>query len=385
MTEESMTIGQLMFVSPAVSSKNYREFDPYMEIRRANGAREVAKQIHVLRLLDTNQDARARSVAIALEHVLASLLEPKLILKALEQQAENDRGLYTPNEMIHISFGDERGADLSSPTASAIVREWREYIGNIALDVFFEKVLERNLQSFWNFLTNGYAIPEKDSLSEESIKQVLRATLVLSRVTTFIEYLARASSETKKGHLQKIRKFLKTILDMPLSIGVGKNAYDPQGEIPISHKVKIGISHWPEDARHTLACALVASGMYEECLDYDMKEAYQPLLYKFLGGFEETNDGFVKLLMVERPYTAEWAPLSWNEALKKACADKEWGHLLGVIIRMGLKHGRIRAQTPFAYMEYFSKYLGDAKYGPDIYANNLVLNFVHPPVMAKGN
>jgi tetratricopeptide (TPR) repeat protein len=215
-----------------------------------------------------------------------------------------------------------------------LLRETRESIGKIALDVLFEAMFEHSDKAklpLQDYLTE--IIQLKGIYTAYGQEAQAQTTLILAQglnprnLLAFIEYFTKASLETKKGQLSKIRKFLKMVLDEPISAKV----IDARSHTLA--KIHVGISDWSEGARRQLAYALVANGMYEECIEYDLTEAQNILADKFIGkAFIEQDDGLVHIYVPE-------SQMSVEEAMKKACNDREWRHIWSVLSTMEYKYG----------------------------------------------
>lgn len=300
--EPSACVG---FYDPYTEGQNY---SPYRKIREANGLQEIVKEIHALKLLNMTKPAIAISTAWALENIFKSLPNSEQFIEALTQQAEkNDGTLYNPELNGHVRF--RGGVDKTAPEFNFLVRRWRERIGKLALDVFFETVFDRNKKVFWEYISN----PNKRTWQPEPLSPKIYPT----SLCVFLNYFTSCNEETKRAHKGNIRKFLKNVFDEPIEVD----------------GAKVGISDWTAVAREVLATALVANGMYEECIDYGISEAQQILALKFIGkAFIEQEDGLVSTFTSGNPMSVE-------EAMQKACNDREWRHIWSVLSIMSYKYG----------------------------------------------
>lgn len=197
-----------------------------------------------------------------------------------------------------------------------LVRAYREEIGAIALEVFFDVVFERDANKFWSHISR--------QCSWAYFKSREWQNFIPGTLFGYLGYFTKCNETTKKSHKNKIRKFLQYVLDTPLTTTVA------------DEQISARISDWTEGDRRLLAKALVANGMYEECLEYDMQEAYRHLVTKFLGGeFLETEDGLVSTYTPGKFFSPE-------EAMSRACYDKEWAHIWSVLTRMAYRSGRAK-------------------------------------------
>lgn len=296
--EDERTLAQVIF-----SKENAKGNDYFAKhILTANSIEEIEKELFVLKL-----HTEPSSVAAILEIVFSNL-----VMRDFD-----------------LMLGDWNQISKHSKYNSILAKRCREEIGAMALEVFFEAVFERDREGFWQY------IPDNDRLiSLPRSMMGERFELYPQTLCVYLNYLAACNEATKAEHKNKIRKFLRFVLDEPLVVAAPPTSASRFGTSEFSDRtLRIGISDWTEGARRELAKALVANGMYEECIDYGISEAYQVLVGKFLGGSKELN-GLNDNTLVDL--------MTPEEAMAKACEDKEWAHMWSVITRMAYKSGQAK-------------------------------------------
>lgn len=296
--EDERTLAQVIFSKENAKGNNYFA----KHILTANSIEEIEKELFVLKL-----HTEPSSVAAILEIVFSNL-----VMRDLD-----------------LMLDDWNQISKHSRYNSILAKRCREEIGAMALEVFFEAMFERDRESFWQH------IPGNDEWT--SLPYGMRGerfALCPQTLCVYLNYLATCSEATKAEHKSKIRKFLRFVLDEPLVVAAPPTSVSRFETSESSDKTrKVGISDWTEDARKELANALVANGMYEECIDYSISEAYPFIVRKFLVGNKEinglNNNALVDLMTPE-------------EAMAKACKDKEWARMWSVITRMAYQSGQAK-------------------------------------------
>lgn len=220
----------------------------------------------------------------------------------------------------------------TSPSAERkeFIKAARESIGKLALEIFFETVFEKNKEGLWEYLARvpDALVWERDrtrGLHHDPNPQSLRCIL---------RFFASANEKTKEGCRGKIKKFIQCVINEPLLARGVPRSGSALNVFPVSIMPGNGKIGWSKDARITLAEALVANGMYEECVEYNLPEAILPLKLKFVGSaFTETDDGLIAISHTGNTTDA-------RIAMQRACEDREWRHIWSVLSVMEYKHGR---------------------------------------------
>jgi len=303
--EKKTTLGETLFpYATFETAYNFtdRAIEIFKPIWNAEVIEEIEEALFVLKLPSRNELARKNitSIALALEKVFSDLTRPNLI------------------EIIKKWY-EKRNPGVMFISITKLVSQCRERIGAMALEVFFDVVFDLNKESFWRYLSRTENVMKKLNPQKGLYLEFNPQALCV-----YLKYLSLCNENTRKSHKTKIRKFLQTVFKEPLILNIEGNQF------------KATIAHWSLDARRTLAGAIVANGMYEECLD--IKEAYHPLSVKFLKGYEEV-DALIHI---------SFGGISEVEAFKLSTdPSSEWGHIAGVLIRMAIKYGYAEFTTAF--------------------------------------
>ncbi|MFY9457619.1 MAG: hypothetical protein WAP23_01675 [Candidatus Spechtbacterales bacterium] len=302
-TSKRLTWGETLFPKETIEGK-YHHGTPILFEKiwqfRGTSTHEIGDALFLLKRSTGSENVDY--AAFCIEKVFEGLTDPYLVKRILKT---------FPDYPDRIFQNTNLALDLA--------KHARESLGELTLEVFFEVIFPKNKDMLWEYLVHNanqprmaLSPPDRPPDPARKIQEWLEQTALF----TFLNYFAGCNETTKHNHRGDIRKFLRNVYEEPLMM----------------HGEKIGISDWSNNARFTLAEALVANSMYEECLEYDLPEAYQGLTRKFLGvGFIEGEDGLAHLYVSDKKSSPE-------KAMTKALENKEWAHIWSVITRMAYKY-----------------------------------------------